>query len=234
MVLFDANNILDDPTYFYILNMIDKYIEKNPINESKGEINMSKLQESRYYLMPENDSADSFGNKAVVEINEDGTKTLVSYNTDVAKISADGETATVFGFFSVTTSRHINEFLKQNGFSAVNARDAKAGEVVLKKEDFNIIDVSKIKTEDINYLSLDDMFVEAISSNINVTVRNMVIDFCVNSLENSGEDGISTVIQYLTTLQDNPDTDYFCVEDECIPLNTIEDFQNVIDEYGYN
>jgi hypothetical protein len=59
------------------------------------------------------DSRKSFGGKA--KVREEGGKLILrSYDTDVAFIK-DGK-PTVLGLFSETTTRHIKEFLHQNGF----------------------------------------------------------------------------------------------------------------------
>ena len=65
------------------------------------------------------DSRASFYGKAEV-IEENGRKTLMSYKTEVAYIE-DG-IAVVLGVWSATTSRHIKEFLKQNGFKAEDTK----------------------------------------------------------------------------------------------------------------
>ena len=67
-----------------------------------------------YELLAIYDRRNSFYGKANVLIFADGTKQLRSYNTIVAEIK--DKTAKVFGYFSATTGRHINEFLQQNGF----------------------------------------------------------------------------------------------------------------------
>lgn len=61
-------------------------------------------------------SQKSFGGKAVVEYNDNGTKTLHSYRTVVARI-IDGK-AKVYAKYSDTSVRHIREFLLQQGFKA--------------------------------------------------------------------------------------------------------------------
>jgi hypothetical protein len=66
-------------------------------------------------MYPEYDSRKSFYGNADVR-REGGRIILKSYNTDVAYIK-DGK-AYVNGTYSPTTSRHIKEFLKQNGFKA--------------------------------------------------------------------------------------------------------------------
>ncbi len=70
-----------------------------------------------YELTAQNDSRSSFYRKAQVII-EGNKKTLRSYTTDVAYIE-NGE-AVVKDTYSVTTLRHIKEFLLQNGFKADN------------------------------------------------------------------------------------------------------------------
>ena len=67
-----------------------------------------------YELEARSDSRKSFYKKARVEVLDNGDKILTSYNTEVAKI-INGK-AIVLGQWSQTTSRHIKEFLKQEGF----------------------------------------------------------------------------------------------------------------------
>lgn len=66
-------------------------------------------------LTTQYDSRESFYKKARVR-NENGRLTLISYFTEVCYIE-DGK-AFILGQWSVTTTRHIKEFLKQNGFKA--------------------------------------------------------------------------------------------------------------------
>jgi hypothetical protein len=73
-----------------------------------------------YDLSTKYDSRASFYNKARVEIDDDGTMRLWSYNTHVASIK--GGKPMVFGTYSQTTLRHIKEFLLQNGFKADNSK----------------------------------------------------------------------------------------------------------------
>lgn len=65
------------------------------------------------------DSKQSFYGKANVKIEGDKI-TLVSYNTDVAVIEKGK--VKVLGIYSQTTTRHIKEFLKQNGFKTENSK----------------------------------------------------------------------------------------------------------------
>ena len=70
-------------------------------------------------LRPRYDARKSFYGKALVI--DDGEKTtLRSYSTNVAEIR-DGK-VTVFGTYSMTTLRHIKDFLQQNGFTAENKK----------------------------------------------------------------------------------------------------------------
>lgn len=61
------------------------------------------------------DSRKSFYGKAQVET-DNGTIKLWSYSTMVAYIDSKG--AHVNGTYSMTTLRHIKEFLLQNGYKA--------------------------------------------------------------------------------------------------------------------
>ena len=76
-----------------------------------------------YELRPFHTSQKSFYGKAKVISDRDG-KTLVSYSTAVARITAKNNGymiipyAVIYGTYSATTLRHIKEFLKQNGFRA--------------------------------------------------------------------------------------------------------------------
>lgn len=70
-------------------------------------------------LQPKYGSQKSFYGKAKVSM-EDGKKVLYSYGTKVAEID-DGK-ARVFGLYSNTTTRHIKEFLNQNGFKVENSK----------------------------------------------------------------------------------------------------------------
>jgi hypothetical protein len=71
-----------------------------------------------YELSAQYDARDSFYGKAHVLETPKG-KYLQSYNTKVAFIPKDGNPV-VYGTYSNTTLRHIKEFLRQNGFGALN------------------------------------------------------------------------------------------------------------------
>lgn len=70
-----------------------------------------------YYLMPKYSTQKDFNHKAVVIVHRDGTLQLRSYDTIVAEI-VKGDLR-IHGWYSATTARHINEFLKQNGFETL-------------------------------------------------------------------------------------------------------------------
>jgi hypothetical protein len=81
------------------------------------------------YLMPIYDNRASFYKKAKVFV-FNGCLYLQSYATIVAKVG--GNCATVWGWYSQTTMRHINEFLRQNGFETMTKKDLK-GTTILEK-----------------------------------------------------------------------------------------------------
>jgi len=72
----------------------------------------------KYYLSPMGyERAKSFYNKAVVIEKDNGEKVLQSYNTEVCKITANGEFVRLWSGYSVTTMRHVNSFLQFVGIS---------------------------------------------------------------------------------------------------------------------
>lgn len=70
-------------------------------------------------LKPSYNSQKSFYGKARV-VSRDGRLILISYRTEVAYIS-NGK-AHVNGLYSATTTRHIKDFLKQNGFRVESSK----------------------------------------------------------------------------------------------------------------
>lgn len=82
---------------------------------------MQQEEAQTYELETRYDSRASFYGKARVQIRDDGTKMLWSYNTHVASIKP-GIKPMVFDTYSATTLRHIKEFLLQNGFDAKNIK----------------------------------------------------------------------------------------------------------------
>ena len=87
-----------------------------------------------YELKPQYDSAKSFYHKANVYRNDKGSIFLMSYETIVAEIKdatiteTGNQQAIVYGWYSMTTSRHINEFLQQYGFDKMSKKEMKEGE----------------------------------------------------------------------------------------------------------
>lgn len=64
------------------------------------------------------DSRKSFGGKAILSDElKKGTISLISYNTVVAELKDNK--VKIYGYYSATTGRHINEFLLQNGFPKI-------------------------------------------------------------------------------------------------------------------
>lgn len=82
-------------------------------------------------LQAQFDSAKSFYRKANVYRNDKGSILLMSYTTIVAEITDEALTGerklNVFGWYSMTTSRHINEFAQQYGFSKMNKKEMEGG-----------------------------------------------------------------------------------------------------------
>lgn len=67
----------------------------------------------KYELIP-NDGKKSFYGKAVVEVADDGSETLYSYNTAIIKRTAAGDLVKLWDGWSATTGRHINAFCGLN------------------------------------------------------------------------------------------------------------------------
>ena len=90
-----------------------------------------------YELSPKYDSRQSFYGKARVE-SDDMKATLYSYETKVAeirKVSEDDVQVVLFNapkLFSKTTTRHIKEFLKQNGLEADSVAQIKRDYIILE------------------------------------------------------------------------------------------------------
>lgn len=81
---------------------------------------MTNSNRNHYALHPIYDSAKSFYGKAYWR-DAEGDRVLYSYGTEVARITASG-VVEIENLYSVTTTRHIREFLLQNGFPAGSAR----------------------------------------------------------------------------------------------------------------
>jgi hypothetical protein len=77
-----------------------------------------------FELFPRYDRRKSFYGKARIVEHENGDKDLISYTTTVASIK--NNILYVYGWFSNTTARHINEFLQQNGFAPMTKKEMEA------------------------------------------------------------------------------------------------------------
>lgn len=92
----------------------------------------------RKELIPKYSSQKSFYKKAWVEYDDEGNIYLISYSTNVAIIKdealTDGKTreALIKGWYSMTTSKHINEFLLQHGFNAISKKELEGGVTICK------------------------------------------------------------------------------------------------------
>ena len=68
----------------------------------------------RIYELTPTDGRKSFYGKAVVQIEENGTETLLSYGTPIIKRFVSGEMVKLWNGWSVTKGRHIKAFCGLN------------------------------------------------------------------------------------------------------------------------
>lgn len=69
----------------------------------------------KYYLMPtEKQNQKFFGCKAVVEVSDDGTETLFSYNMKIVSRKPNGELVKHWNGWTATTGKHIKAFCGMN------------------------------------------------------------------------------------------------------------------------
>lgn len=73
----------------------------------------------RYELTP-NTNHKSFYGKAFVEISDDGTETLYSYDTAIIRKNQDGALVRLWDGWSATTGRHIASFCGLNKTGYMN------------------------------------------------------------------------------------------------------------------
>lgn len=73
-----------------------------------------------FYLIPSGQK--SFYGKCHVRV-EKGVSTLVSYETEVATYDHKTKKMEVHGWYSATTARHINAFLKYYGFPTATKKE---------------------------------------------------------------------------------------------------------------
>jgi len=85
------------------------------------------------YLEPQYDTRKSFYRKARIYKDNNGNILLMSYETIVAKITDkiatkdNIEKVEVYGYYSNTTARHINEFLQQHGYPKMTKKQMEGG-----------------------------------------------------------------------------------------------------------
>ena len=64
----------------------------------------------------------SFYGKAIVTELDNGHKILTSYNTNVCELDKNNNIVEI-GYYSQTTSKHVNEFLQQNGYKKMTKKE---------------------------------------------------------------------------------------------------------------
>lgn len=69
-----------------------------------------------YELQP-NDNRKNFYGKAIVIEKDNGEKVLLSYDTEVCKVTSGGQFVRLWGGYSATTMRHVNSFLDLVGIT---------------------------------------------------------------------------------------------------------------------
>lgn len=98
---------------------------------NKGDINNNLLDsEGQHYILIKN--LEGFYNKALIyqNVNNNNNYILISYNTIVAEIF--DETFTIYGYYSQTTAKHINAFLKRFGIKTMSKKE-------IEKSEYNIL-----------------------------------------------------------------------------------------------
>ena len=55
-------------------------------------------------------SGCSFGGKAIVRVDDDGTETLLSYDTEIIARTPDGKLIPLYNDWTATTGRHVRAF----------------------------------------------------------------------------------------------------------------------------
>ena len=73
-------------------------------------------------------SQKSFYGKAIVTVLENGHKVLTSYNTNVCELDKNNNIIDI-GYYSMTTTKHINEFLMQHGQKGMTKKEIENFEI---------------------------------------------------------------------------------------------------------
>ena len=105
--MIHSENLVDKVTCICYTKAI---IKSRPARQKAGE---KEKKMKRYELTP-TDGRKSFSGKAVVEIADDGSETLYSYNTPIIKRAASGDLVKLWDGWSATTGRHIAAFCGLN------------------------------------------------------------------------------------------------------------------------
>ena len=116
VVIAEANDYEYDDNELYIDGIKDVEI----FTESKSMCEAGRMVNGRVSeLSTQFDSRKSFGGKAKVVTDSDGTQILYSYNTPVVELEKGKKVKLLPQWdSSATTLRHVREFLLQNGFEA--------------------------------------------------------------------------------------------------------------------
>ena len=115
-------------------------------DKTEVKVDDKEVDEALYGLKNVHDTK-GFGGKANVEIKDDGTKVLYSYDTPVVEISKDRGVKLLPDWkYSATTLRHVREFLRQEGFKADSARQIEKDYGIVKEESLK----ESAKTEKVN------------------------------------------------------------------------------------
>lgn len=75
----------------------------------------------KYEVIPHNGRKSFYGKAIVTEV--DGSKTLTSYTTDVARIDKEGHFIKLWNGYSVTTMNHVNAFRIMNELNALTKKE---------------------------------------------------------------------------------------------------------------
>lgn len=75
----------------------------------------------KYELIPHNGRKSFYGKAIVTEL--DGSKTLTSYTTNVARIDKEGHFIKLWNGYSATTMNHVNAFRIMNGLNTLSKKE---------------------------------------------------------------------------------------------------------------
>lgn len=84
-------------------------------------------------LIPTDERKSYYGKAVVIIDSAARTETLVSYDTPVARIEADGSFTRLWDGWTATTARHVNSFRETNDMSRLSKAEWNALPVVPRK-----------------------------------------------------------------------------------------------------